>query len=130
MRLLLAALLLVHGAAIGQTFACQYTAAAGLDWEDGRWKTRSFFTNPPFFLKIEAGRLTPNILDKTVVGFSLQGYCEPERIANYFNCSNGVGTFLFFDPTALAGAISEVGSAITKHRRGSMSVQPFTCQQM
>ena len=31
------------------TYACQYLKTAGLNWEDGQWKSTVFENDPPFF---------------------------------------------------------------------------------
>lgn len=58
MRLLLAALLLVHGAAMGQTFACQYTTTVSLTPErSSRWKSAEIPNDAPFFISIINGAI-------------------------------------------------------------------------
>lgn len=132
MRLLLAALLLVHGTAMGQTFACQYTEAAGLKWENGRWRSTSFMNPPPFFLKIEGDRLTADSVAKAIRGTPSRIRCERNQIANTFSCFDQSGGFLHFDPQRYAGAISQMLGASTGQSdyRDSVSVAAFTCQQM
>jgi hypothetical protein len=42
-------LLLAMGSSVAQTFACQYVAAGGLDWEGGSWRAQQFNVQEPFF---------------------------------------------------------------------------------
>lgn len=122
MRLLLTALLLVHGAAMGQTFACQYVATSGLRWENGRWTPTAFKSDPPFFLKVEAGQLTTNPIGRL--------YCDRDN--DGFYCASPYAAFLFFDPKTSAGAVSKMLGSVSQSPsyRDTLSVAPFTCQQM
>jgi len=40
------------GSSVAQTFACQYVAAGGLNWEGSYWRTREFRVEEPFFLTL------------------------------------------------------------------------------
>jgi hypothetical protein len=132
MRLLITALLLVHGAAMGQTFACQYTEAAGLKWESGRWRSASFINPPPFFLKIEGDGLTADSVAKAISGLNDRIRCERNQFTKTFSCFDQHGGFLHFDPQRSAGAISQMLGASTERAgyRDSVTVSAFTCQQM
>lgn len=137
MRLLLTALLLVHGAAMGQTFACQYTDSAGLDWKNGRWQTTRFHTRNPFFLKLNGSDL-----DKKTVAdfFSSSGasmaelHCQRHGVMKYYySCLDGYGSFMFFDALTGKGGRSDIyGSApmTSPELQDSLTVAPFTCQKM
>jgi len=132
MRLLLAALLLVHGAAIGQTFACQYTQSAGLDWENGTWKSRYLEIPRPFFLVVEGGNLTADSAAKVLGSLPKEARCERHPIG-FYSCHTPLTSFLFFNPKELHGVRSEMRGAILRpEARGThpLSVAPFICQQM
>lgn len=129
MRLLLAALLLVHGAAMGQTFACQYTASAGLKWENGQWAIKNFRMHPPFFLKIEADALILDSVAKAVrASQSRDIRCEKAHYQGTFSCFDQLGGFMLFDPKTASGGVAQLLGAVVK--ADTPSVAPFTCQQM
>ena len=136
MRLLLAALLLVHGAAMGQTFACQYTEAAGLKWENGRWKSTEFRTAEPFFLKINGSvldqKVAADVFGSRSPATAALVHCAKNPSRTTHSCMDGFGTFLFFDEsTRLGGRALMFGSASTSSAyRDTTSVAHFTCQQM
>jgi hypothetical protein len=131
-RLFVAAMLLVHGSAMAQTFACQYTTSAGLKWENGRWRNVIFVNPPPFFLKIEGDRLTADSVAKAISGLNFEIRCERDRFNNTFSCFDQSGGFLYFSPQRSAGGVSQMLGASSERSdyRDSVSVAAFTCQQM
>ncbi len=110
MRLLLAVLLLAHGAAMGQTFACQYIASAGLNWENGRWEATRFKTDPPFFLTAEAGELTASSVAKALKSENPKSWrCERFRLGTLFQCvSETFGGLLIFDLKIGRGGVAKI----------------------
>jgi hypothetical protein len=127
MRLLLAALLLVHGAAMGHTFACQYTASAGLNWENGRYMPISHPLPPPFFLKVQEDRLTADSVVKALGSFFIDEIkCIQHRVTG-FSCFDHHGGFMQFSPATGSGGVSHLLGAVTT---GRPSVSLFTCQKM
>jgi hypothetical protein len=135
MRLLIATLLLVHGAAMGQTFACQYTGSAGFHWENGGWSTTGFHVLPPFFLKMNGS----NLEQKSVADFfgamgETASYirCEKHPHRAFHSCMNQYGAFLHFNESTRMGGRAVLGGSdsTSKRYRDSTSVSHFTCQQM
>lgn len=135
MRVLLAALLLVHSAAMGQTFACQYTAAAGLDWQRGRWQIQEFRPLPPFFIKVANRSIDTESL-KQLLGHPAEcvsDNLDPETDRKSWFCFNRIAsrTLVFDSQTAVGGTSRLFGSLKSSgERRDSIAVEPFTCQQM
>lgn len=152
MRLLLAALLLVHGAAMGQTFACQYTASGGLYWENGRWSATRFKVNPPFFLRISSGQMDKDSVDKvlnpelpetlrsattglpsTISCSKRTVYLSEKRRGDEHICTDMGGLVIAFRPALSGGTVAFLGGGLIEAQnqyRDGINVSPFTCQQM
>ncbi len=129
MRLLITALLSVHGAAMGQTFACQYTASAGLNWENGRWEATRFKIDPPFFLAAEGGELTAASVAKALKSENPKSWrCEKTRFGTLFQCVDSLGGLLMFDLKVGRGGVAKILGTVLGV--DSAVVAPFTCQQM
>lgn len=137
MRLLIATLLLVHGAAMGQTFACQYTESTGFHWENGRWRRTGFNILPPFFLKMNGSNLDQKAVSSV---FGSDGEiaklvrCEKRQmgLTNLHSCMDQFGQFLVYDEHTRKGGMAMLGGSTStdKPYRDSTSVSHFTCQQM
>lgn len=133
MRILVAYLLLAHGVAFGQAFACQYLESAGLGWESGQWQLRKTPIRQPFFLAIESGDLNADSVAKLLRSHPKDIRCERHPVSGWFSCHNQLASFLFFNPKESQGGVSEIrGSGLPPASRGAhpMTVAPFTCQQM
>lgn len=142
MRALIVALLLAHGAAMGQTFACQYTAAGGLNWENGRWVTRGFRLGAPFFLKVERGSLTEDSVSKILLGSPETVTCRvivdhpPFKERVRYACFNHFGSFIHFSPSDTRGSIAQTFGSVSSgldtgsSTPDSLAISSFTCQQM
>jgi hypothetical protein len=161
MRLLLAALLLIHGAAMGQTFACQYVAAGGLHWQNDRWEPTRFQLQEPFFLKITSGQIDTDLVEKaldpeipdnlrssalripTSVKCFKNNTLDPRTIGTdpsrhkyieQHTCSDE-GAVVIFRPALRMGVVARLSGGLAGPRgprqyRDTLSVGPFTCQQM
>lgn len=152
MRLLLAALLLAHGAAMGQTFACQYTASGGLYWEKGRWEATRFKVSPPFFLRIYSGQMDKDSVDKVLTPYLPESlrpaatgipstiscskrtvYLSEKRRGDEHICTEFGGAVIAFRPALSGGAVAFLGGGLNEAEnqyRDGISASPFTCQQM
>ena len=134
MRLLLAALLLVHGAAMGQTFACQYIESGGLNWENGRWRSTLFILPPPFFLRMNGSKLDNKVVADLLGSRGASAElvdCANNTYLQTHSCMDGFGTFLVFDErTGQGGRANLTGSTRTQAKRDATSVAHFICQKM
>lgn len=135
MRALIVSLLLVHGAAMGQTFACQYTAAAGLNWQRGRWQIQEFRPSPPFFIKVADGSIDTESLKQLLdhPAECVSDNLDPETDRKSWFCFNRFTsrTLVFDGQTAVGGTSRLFGSLKSRgERRDPIAVEPFTCQKM
>jgi len=120
-------LLLASASSLAQTFACQFVAAAGLDWENGAWITKTFNVANPFFISLNTDGKT--IDKKSIAQLVVIPTCSGEII---ITCSGASGAFLSFSPSALKGAYARTFGSITPDKEGKDSVwiSPFICQKM
>jgi hypothetical protein len=115
---------LIH--AENQPLACQDDAAAGLNWEAGRWQTRGFFEKK-FILVQDGEKLTTDSVAKVLQGLPQMVKCEMESMGRV-SCMDGLGGFLFFSKQSKRGAVAQThGSQGSKEKRDSVSVSVFTC---
>lgn len=124
---LLCSLLFQSGAiAQNKPLACQVDAAAGLEWENGRWITARFVRNN--FILVQAGNNLTNesvakVLNVRNPKHITCRYTDPE-----ITCFDPFGQTLFFDPTALRGGKSRLlGSTSVGSERDSVVVEVFSC---
>jgi hypothetical protein len=112
-----------------QAYTCQYIAAAGLDWENGRWETTGFHVNPPFVLVMQGDTLTQESAAAALRTSYIAGvHCRKGVFG--IACTNMVGGYLLFDTkTALGGVAQLLGATLTAGDRDTVSVEPFTCQK-
>lgn len=132
-RILFASLLLlVFGSSLAQTFACQFIASSGLNWNSGRWESTSFHTHEPFFFGITA----ENGITSFKGNYSLERLpltCDKKaRELKTHSCSTASGTFIYFSESTQRGGIATLfgSSLLEKDERDSLSVQPFVCQKL
>ncbi len=124
-------LLLVTGSTVAQTFACQYVASAGLDWENGSWVTRTFHVGKPFFLNLTLDG--KNIEEKSIKNLIQSATCSVQNEAlGFISCASITGAFLYFNPSIFRGAVTRtLGAALGDvGDKDSVSVAPFICQKM
>ena len=120
-------LFLMTGSSVAQTYACQFVASAGLNWEKGSWVTSTFKKSSPFFIGLNPDGKT--IDEKTIKNLIIVPTCTAEE---FISCTGLSGQFLYFYPPALKGAyVTTLGSIIHDDRqKDSLSVSPFVCQKM
>jgi len=120
-------LLSASASSLAQTFACQFVAAAGLNWENGSWVTKTFIERNPFFISLNPDGQT--IDKKSIAQLVPIPTCAGEVI---ISCSGAAGAFLSFSPSALKGAYALTLGSVTpdKERKDSIMISPFICQKM
>jgi hypothetical protein len=140
MRLFLIIILSLHGAAVGQTFSCQYVAGGGLTWENSKWAAVAFKVGQPFFLKVLSGQIdlvsvqkvfSPNKEGSLNLANEEVRCFRPSDDEHY--CMNIFGQSLVFGSTRGGGAVSHLfgslGSNHTRQRRDDIGVFPFVCEK-
>jgi hypothetical protein len=126
--------------ATAQTFACQFSAVAGLVWEKNNWKEKRFITPKPFFLS--TSKLSRS-LDESSVGevLYLKDYanskveCAGDQLVT---CQiKGIGSnlfygkYLYFSFNSLNGAVTDLlGSVGSSVGDSDLYVAPFVCQKV
>lgn len=120
-------LFLITGSSVAQTYACQFVASAGLNWEKGSWVTSTFKKRSPFFIGLNRDGKT--IDEKTIANLVIASTCTAEE---NISCTGLLGQFLYFSPLTLKGAyVTTLGSVIHDDRqKDSLSISPFICQKM
>ena len=108
--------------------AFQAEAAAGLQWENGRWATSTFKPRSPKFILVQAGMvLTADSVAKTLSSVSSFVTCK-NNTSLHIECTDMMGGSLFFDPETLNGGISQLyGSINSGAKRDTVTVQIFSC---
>ena len=128
-KLIFALLITLVGVSVhaqNKPLACQVDAAAGLEWENGRWITARFVRNN--FILVQAGNNLTNesvakVLNVRNPKYITCRYSDPE-----ITCFDPFGQTLFFDPTALRGGKSRLlGSTSVQVERDSVAVEVFSC---
>jgi hypothetical protein len=106
--------------------ACQVDEAAGLNWENGKWRVARFVLSR-FILIREGSSITEESAAKVMKTSNIK--CH-SGFQGRITCNNELGGILFFDPITKQGAIAELlGAADSMNGyRDSVVVQPFTCQ--
>jgi hypothetical protein len=106
--------------------ACQEEAVAGLKWENGKWETRTFFSDGKFILVQTKDGLTADSVAKAVNASPNRISCKNDGIQ--IGCQDLSGGNLYFDPTTLKGGISQLlGATTTGTRRDTVTVTVFSC---
>jgi hypothetical protein len=122
---------------MGQTFACQFQDDVGFKWTAGQWEVTRFRVGTPFFIKMAGqdvdlesiyralGKTYPPPTQNPLFSVTCQ-----KQLAVH-TCS-GIGQVLSFNSNVLSGVLSTTLGALTKsdQNRDSISISPFTCQQM
>jgi len=107
-----------------QPLACQGEAAAGLNWEGGRWATKSFITSK--FILVKSGNTLT--LDSVAKVLSTISNVNCRYIRNGIECTDTSGGALYFDPKTLKGGrVQLLGSTSEENQRDSVSVEVFSC---
>jgi hypothetical protein len=127
MSTLLITLVGVSAQAQNKPLACQAEAAAGLQWENGRWATSTFKPRPPKFILVQAGTLlTTDSVAKALVSDPSHVTCRDTK--PQIECADRTGASLFFDPRTLSGGISALfGGTMSGANKDSVFVQVFSC---
>lgn len=107
-------------------FACQGEAAAGVNWENGRWITTKFETRK--FVLVQAGNLltkesVAKAFESTDINSVNCSFSYPD-----ITCSLSLGRMLYFNQVSLRGATSALfGSVSLGNKRDSVAVEVFSC---
>lgn len=127
MSTLLITLVGVSAQAQNKPLACQVEAAAGLQWEKGRWATNTFKPDPPKFILVQE----ENVLTKESVAKALDNvpaFITCRNTGLHIDCAALGGTSLFFNPRTLSGGISALfGGTMSGAKKDSVFVQVFSC---
>jgi hypothetical protein len=121
--------------AAGQPWACQYTADAGLRWENGSWKSTAFREGQPFVLVQNGDILTRKSAATALVGdseYHMLISCSPAGFdAQPIICRDTLGSSLVFSPTTGQGGMSLILGTIQNNpkRRDTLHVKHFICQK-
>lgn len=106
--------------------ACQGDAAAGLNWENGKWVARAF-NEPKFILVQTKDGLTTESVAKVLSGTSRVS-CT--KVAGLIFCSEQLGASLFFNPATLKGGRASLfgaGQADNDPPKDTVTVTAFSC---
>jgi hypothetical protein len=126
--LLASPFLAVSASAEKQAFACQYTAAAGLNWESGVWKSTGFTPPPPFILVMEGDVLTKESVANAVGSQHSDGFTCQNDV--FVSCTDDAGLHFVFNSGALRGGVSRLfGTLVVSKTPDTPYVAAFTCAE-
>ena len=110
--------------------ACQSDKSAGLDWENGRWVTVTFFPEKFILVQTEDG-LTTESVAKALKTNELGLICRNVGLSStHISCTDWYGVSLVFDPINLNGGVSHLDAAMGQGSRATkdtLSVDAFSC---
>jgi len=118
--------------AAGQPWACQYTADAGLRWENGSWKATNFREGQPFVLVQDGDLLTRKSVSTALTGDDRSHILIRCRWnEGLVFCRDTLGTSLVFSPTTGQGGLSLILGATQNNpeQRDTVHVKHFICQK-
>jgi hypothetical protein len=119
-----------------QTFACQFVASGGLDWEGKSWILKQFNTEKPFALRVESNLLTKESAASALGRRRWEDIdCKrhPVALQAGFSCTDYLGGYLIFDDLKGLGAVTQALGAVAPlvgRPRDSITISPFVCQKM
>ena len=134
-KLVTALALLLSSTAIAQPdkdwWACQYVAAAGMDWEDGKWSALKLAPKEPFILMSDGkGSLNKTALLK-VFDLHSEDYitCITSTLGNRFVCVSDFAKSLYFNTATSQGGVSILFGAgsDSPDYRDTVGVLAFEC---
>ena len=126
LMIVLSSIFFANGAvAQNKPLACQGEAAAGVDWQNGRWVTTKFETKK--FVLVQTG----NLLTKESVAKAFESTDINSANCSYsygeITCFLSLGRMLYFNPVSLRGATSALhGSTYVGTKRDSVAVEVFS----
>ena len=136
-RLLLLAILnsvALTGAAAESSFACQFTASAGLVWDVGHWVPTTFSSLNSFVLEIRDNIITSESAAKPLQVEPSTLNCHYQGGGEYptSHCADQNGGNLVMSPRTLSGGISKILGGITNNTvpdelHDTPYVATFTC---
>jgi len=135
--LLATALLIAPAFAQDRPLACQADAAAGLDWENGRWEVTNFNPRPAKFILVQTGdSLSPEsvakVFSESETPKHLMPICRRDAGDDYVFCTDGynAGRSLIFSFRTMNGSRAALFGSISANQkyRDSVIVTTFTCQ--
>jgi len=116
-------------------YACQYTASAGLKWENGKWLSTRFQLDAPFFLTSANNTLVPwliaeSIFPDTHLSFDCgepnvvkRGQFDASNLGLVQTCSTKFGHMVYFDFDAMIGTVAS-------NRPKSKIMSTFICTKV
>ena len=119
-------------------YLCLNTAAAGLNWTDGKWVATTFHPLGEFQLEIEIDETTfsdgskHQFIHFTRNGDSGHRQCGMEMTTLSFiepHCFQSGETITFSEEESRGGISKLLGSTGSETERDSLVVMPFTCQK-
>ncbi len=120
----LAALTTPAFAELEKVYACQYTDAAGLYFEDGNWATTDCSLKPPFFIKTDGSTIV------SADGLFEEHISCTSRYAK-FQCGDQYGGTVYFNSDTKKGGVSQLfGAQLDDDKRDTVSVSLFVCEAM
>ena len=102
--------------------ACYEEAKAGLDWENGRWNTKTFYEQKFILVQTEDGLTTASVA-KVFVGATSLPIVSCRNVHPQISCTDVIGNSLYFDPRTLKGGLSRLSRA----GKDTVTVSVFSC---
>ena len=110
----------------GKPIACQSEEAAGLQWENKKWKSARYKPSK-FILVLNNKNLTTESVAKVFETSNWQVSCTPTGIT--ISCNTLTGEFIVFDPKTMNGGMTHLLGATMddKDQRDSLVIEAFSC---
>jgi hypothetical protein len=106
--------------------ACQGEKAGGLDWENGKWVIKGFYTSKFVLVKNKTNLTTESVAKAIRNPYPDLITCvngSPEIV-----CYDMGGSIMYFNPTTLKGGIAQLFGATTdKSNKDTVGVEVFSC---
>ncbi len=112
----------------GQTWTCNFEAAAGLKWNGRRWDKAGFTTGQSFTLTVQGAIVSAESAAVPLSSSASFVRCPADTTAVLY-CFDASGGWLVFDPKTGHGGVSKIYTAIKQppNPGSTLSVAPFSC---